>query len=77
MFICWVIHSGEKPPRDFDVCSSLPHAPSVLMGEGMFIHVTRVGHFLSKPPCKENVNWENGSQYAWKELYFNYSDIGM
>jgi len=41
----------------------------------MFIHVTRGGHFLSKPTCKEIVNRENGSQYAWKELYFNYSDI--
>jgi len=45
------------------------------MGEVMFIHVTRGGHFLSKPTCKEIVNRENGSQYAWKELYFNYSDI--
>jgi hypothetical protein len=47
------------------------------MGEVMFIHVTRGGHFLNKPTCKENVNRENGSQYAWKEFYFSYSDIRM
>ena len=49
----------------------------VLVGEGMFIHVTRDGHFLSKPACKASVDRENGSQHAWKELYFNYSDIRM
>jgi hypothetical protein len=47
------------------------------MGEVMFLHVTRSGHFLSKPTCTESVNRENGSQYAWKELYSNYSDIRM
>jgi hypothetical protein len=47
------------------------------MGEVMFIYVTRGGHFLSKPTCKESVNRENGSLYAWKEFYFNHSDIRM
>jgi hypothetical protein len=47
------------------------------MEEGMFIHVTQDGHFLSKPQCKESDDRENSSQHAWKELYFNYSDIRM
>lgn len=65
-FICWVIHSGEKPPPDLGVCGSLPLATSVLMGEGMFIHVTRDGHFLSKPQCKQSDNRENGSNTRGK-----------